>query len=411
MVSNAVTVIVPIKAGEEAHCRAVLEQINQVDGVRIDFARNNLTHFARYGMIADVESGRGRQRLLFSAIHDGSRDAFLRDMRDSTSDIDAIWSYCEGYPGKSGFVEFLKQNDNRTNLHLKGYRYETVGDIQKYIALREELTAKFDVPLAQHEAVLNSLPHQFPLIAWFRKGWRLLSTLLRNLAITISLIPEMIGLLRYGLLVFRAGLIMLRPIALDREYSDAPLDRSGPCEQFAPGDEVAPCKEVDSLPPFRAGQTLQNQVNLITVSLPEAIQQKYAILDMLGWFIKIPFVNRNQTIPTIHYGRWLMIDEGRRMLFMSEYDGSALAYIADFVNRLPNELDGLWGESYGWRRGATLDPEAFLDGILCHNTPSIYHYSAYPLTTVVSIGQARDLYHAYHENINAETAKRWLRYL
>ena len=98
-------------------------------------------------------------------------------------------------------------------------------------------------------------------------------------------------------------------------------------------------------------------------------------------------------------------------MFLSDYDGSVGAYIADFVNRLPSGLNTLWYGTIGWREGVTLDPEALIEGIVCHNNPSSFHYSAYPHTTVVGIEQAQKLYHAYHDNINESTAKNWLKYL
>jgi hypothetical protein len=88
------------------------------------------------------------------------------------------------------------------------------------------------------------------------------------------------------------------------------------------------------------------------------------------------------------------------MLFLSDYDGSVLNYVSDFVDILPSGLDTLWNGTAGWRSAVTLDAEALNEGILAHNYPALFHYCAYPHTTVVGIEQARDLYYAYHENIN-----------
>ncbi len=71
---NGIAVVVPIRAGEEDQCRAVLEGINSgEDGtIRIDFAKQNITHFARFVIINHPDAGEGRKRLVFSAIFDGS---------------------------------------------------------------------------------------------------------------------------------------------------------------------------------------------------------------------------------------------------------------------------------------------------------------------------------------------------
>ncbi|MCB9462031.1 MAG: hypothetical protein H6670_20445 [Anaerolineaceae bacterium] len=411
MVSEVITILAPIQAGQEDACRAVVSTINEPDGVTIDFARMNLTHFARFVVLQDVDSGKNRKRLLFTAVHDGDRDTYLRDLRDSTSDVDAIWGCCEGYTGASSFVQFMNGHNIKTNLFLKAYRYETVGNIQKYLALRQELSDQFDVPLSQYSEAMRQLPRQFAPISWLRRGLRAISTFIKFVLITIGVIPQIIGLLRHGLALIPATIISLTQVKLDREYSDASLDKSGPCVPFAPGDEVGPCMRVDTLPAFQQRKQVQNQVTIVTVNGPKTTRRQHAVIDSFGAFIKIPFITRNRVIPTIHFARWVMIDGGRRMLFISDYDGTASAYFADFVNRLPSGLNTLWDGSIGWRYGATLDPEAFTEGILCHNTPASFHYSAYPHTTVVGIEQARRLYYAYHDNINEKSAAKWLKYL
>src|SRR6185436_20728120 len=37
-------------------------------------------------------------------------------------------------------------------------------------------------------------------------------------------------------------------------------------------------------------------------------------------------------IPSIHFAKWLLIDEGRRLLFTSNYDGNWESYLGDFVD-------------------------------------------------------------------------------
>lgn len=411
MVSEDLTVIVPIRQGQEDACRVVLETINTPNGTQIDFSKSNLTHFARFVIIADVDSGKGRKRLLFSAIYDGDCDSYLRDLQANSSDLDSIWGYCEGYSSTSNFVQFINSHNTSTNLYLKGFRYETARNIQKYLALREQLATQFDVPISQQPNVVRQLPRQFVAFSLVKQLLRGIGTLVKYILVTLSLIPQMIALLRYGLVLIDATRVMLLQVNLDREYSDVPIDKSGPCDQFSPGDEVVPNKEVDSLIAFQERRIVQNQVTLITLFNPDIIRRQEAILNSLGTFIKVPFITRNRIIPTIHFGRWVMIDNGKRMMFLSDYDGDVGAYIADFVNLLPSGLNSLWYGTIGWRENVTLDPEALIEGILCHNNPASFHYSAYPQSTLVGIENARRLYYAYHDNINEKSAEKWLKYL
>src|SRR4051794_13476414 len=53
-------------------------------------------------------------------------------------------------------------------------------------------------------------------------------------------------------------------------------------------------------------------------------------------------------ISTIHFPRWVIIDDGARLLFTSNFDGTFEDYIQDFVRLIPDGLDRIWGNCVGY---------------------------------------------------------------
>ena len=53
-------------------------------------------------------------------------------------------------------------------------------------------------------------------------------------------------------------------------------------------------------------------------------------------------------ISTIHFVRWLLIDDGRRLMMVSDYDGSWESYIDEFAEMILSGLDAIWETSYGY---------------------------------------------------------------
>lgn len=411
--ASGIAVIVSIREGEEENCRRILEAINTntPGSIKIHFEKQNITHFARFVIIADPDKGENRKRLLFSAIFDGTPDDFFADMRDNTSDIDAIWCHCEGYPGKSAFLQFMNTHNNETGTLLRGHKYETVKEIQTYLALRDDLSKKFDVPLADYNQVISKLPEYSSTDIMLKHLMANIRVFFRNIALIFLAIPRAITLLEHIKGYREAKRLLDTPLELNRDYSDASIDRSPPCHKFTEADEVIPEKEHDATERFLNREMVQNQMTVITVNDPAKLKVAQAVQAYVNLVANLPFITRNSSIPTIHFGRWMMIDNGKRMLFLSNYDGNWQSYIGDFVDKAAQGLNAFWAGSAGWRDATTKDIELFKEGIRSHQIRASYFYSAYPGATVVNVKQAQKLYDGYHHNLDENTAKKWLKHL
>src|SRR5688572_19048353 len=116
--ARGLTVLVPIRRGEEGPLQDVLRAIgNDINGKtaaggqarpHIDFPRSRRIHFARLAILWDPSRDDGAARLLFSSNYDGTFENHVAELIDITSDMQAIWGRCDGYRGIDTFPAYVR---------------------------------------------------------------------------------------------------------------------------------------------------------------------------------------------------------------------------------------------------------------------------------------------------------------
>ncbi len=123
-------------------------------------------------------------------------------------------------------------------------------------------------------------------------------------------------------------------------------------------------------------------------------------------------------IPSIHFAKWVLIDEGRRLLFMSNYDGNWESYLGDFVDGAAAGLNAAWTctQQYPntiaifWR-GAD-DEERFKAWARANQRPTELFYTAYPTSSVATINNATWLRAGLHsKTLDRSDLEAWRRRL
>ena len=161
-----------------------------------------------------------------------------------------------------------------------------------------------------------------------------------------------------------------------------------------PGDEI-PSAQDDLSPAFREDVVTQNQLTLITVvreGQADRVRAVMAAIDSYARRLAAP--GSLIGISTIHFVRWLVIDDGRRLMMISDYDGSWESYIDEFAELILSGLDAIWETSYGYPPDGARDLPAFKWFLRSHQVPSEVFYSAYPEETVLNIVNDRALANA-----------------
>ena len=99
---------------------------------------------------------------------------------------------------------------------------------------------------------------------------------------------------------------------------------------------------------------------------------------------------------TLHFAHVVLIDEGRRVLLLTGYDGSALEYLGNFTDIAGMYINGAYGgvENYPPCRWLLGRGAASLDGFSVSRQHMQYtpvFYSAYPTETVLNLMKDLDL--------------------
>jgi Dyp-type peroxidase family len=120
-------------------------------------------------------------------------------------------------------------------------------------------------------------------------------------------------------------------------------------------------------------------------------------------------------IPSIHFARWVVIDEGRRLLFFSNFDGTWESYLGDFVDKAHTGLTRIWSNVVGFPRTRGLGGEGALDEqrfkAIARDSqiPTQVWYSAYKTLTVSNINDNSRLRHGLYVDMKEDAAREWLR--
>ena len=92
-----------------------------------------------------------------------------------------------------------------------------------------------------------------------------------------------------------------------------------------PGDEI-PSALILMSAGFREDVVTQNQLTLVTVIQPGRADDVRAVMSAIDSYAKRLAPSGSLIgISTIHFVRWLVIDDGRRLMMVSDYDGPGKA--------------------------------------------------------------------------------------
>jgi hypothetical protein len=130
----------------------------------------------------------------------------------------------------------------------------------------------------------------------------------------------------------------------------------------------------------------QNQMTVI-VPVKKNIFHRLILRSVL-WAISLKVKSATGTLSdltSIHFARWVIIDNGDNLLFESNFDGSWENYIDDFVDHASLGMNLIWANCIGFPTGGSKDIESFKHYIRENQTPAQLFYSAYKDSTVRNI--------------------------
>jgi hypothetical protein len=418
-IRQGVTVLATIKPDRVEAVRQVFCDIarDPQSNATLPFGRVRGLHFARWAILEgsiDPVQGEFVPQLMYASDFDGSRSSHFEALLDAREEgVDRVFEHCEGYPAgaqrtRASRLRFLAEHSCPFGA-LYQATTGTVSDIRDEERLRDRIeefldsrdwrgTTPSDLYQSIRQFVAADASLQWALkrrkdpgFAWHLSHW----------TYTIVSGAAFIALLPVSLPIFLGWLLAVRVCELREPIAE-------------PSNDIDRVRQLTGY----EDQAAQNQLTII--ASVKGGWFRLATLRMVLYFLYlliglgIPFEQSFFGVKTIHFGRFQLVDRGRRLLFMSDYDGSWESYLGDFVDRLPYGITAVWSNAAGFPEtrylffGGTLHEQLFKALVRDHQVPPLTWYSAYPKLTVENIKNNAAIRDGLRGELGHSELARWL---
>ena len=409
-------VLAPIDPLREAELGRLLASMNgapghaRPDNTLVPFGQFDGLHVARFLIVDDRTLADNRvyglqapvypRGLTFLGDVDGDADDFLADVSTRAgAGLRAIFSCCDGFTAETDLLEWMRAHRVSAAAEYVNWRGRTVRQVREEAALRDaverhvnrlaadgERPAPRDIHARLRDLVKGdvnagrlklSADEPTPL------GWTIanllslasLPAVILILLLTLVLVPRVVLFLVIAVAVLAVARLRML------EQTDPELCSRPPAESVA---KLAVLEDHDVTNQFSAMGTLKpGPLRLLTTRL---------VLWLIDWTARHIYKRgRLARVRSIHFARWVFLDNRRRVIFLSNYDGSVESYMDDFINKVGFGLNVVFGNGIGYPRVRWLlldgchDERKFKDYLRRHQMPTQVWYKAYPGLTAVDV--------------------------
>lgn len=432
---NAYNLIVEIEESKKKELVKELSTIqpNIEDNDILPFKSVKSIHFARFVILhKSKEKPNYPNYLVFSTNYDGDLDSHLIEIINCpNADIDKIFNCCKGYENlsKNSRLDWFKENAKLKAFFYRGtwglstkqitYEEKSRRIAEKHVdslakknlsamELRNEIIRnasekdsinafkEFKLPKFN---VLKALIILFLIMSVSFTGLLLITgSLLMAGSMLLKGLLFLIGSIIIVLLIF--VIILIVHEFFDKQYEKTYSDHER-TKKFTETEDKIVQNQLTHLVEIKPGL-----FRLLTLKL---------VLNAISLLSKYIF-NKGKLgeIPTIHYARWIIIDNGKRLLFMSNFDGSWESYLGDFVDKAATGLTGVWSNTRGFPKSRFLafkgarDEQRFKAWAREQQVHTDVWYSAYPELTVTNIANNSALQKGLTHELTDKEVEDWL---
>lgn len=417
-------VAAPIAAGQEPVLRDVLAAMNVAPGVvdpanaLVPFSCFERLHVARFLILHDdtlddlrqygVSFDNAPEWLVFLGDCDGPGDTMLADLAAAAGEgLAQIFAHCEGY--RSGdLLAWMKAHSLVPATQYVNWVGRTVQQIREEAALHAALRETMQRNAAAFEGQSPAATHQQLAESVRQNGPSLTPPARTPLPWLVSKIGNMICV-PLTLLALLPFFIVIAPFFLwglrQRETSDAVI---------APRPAAEHVQALSAL----EDHDVSNQFSAFGSVKPG----RFRLWTLLFVFWVLNFSTRQiytrgrlARVGTIHFARWVFMDDRRRLLFASNYDGSLDSYMDDFINKVAYGLNLVFSNGVGWPRtrfllfGGAKDEMTFKHYLRRHQVPTQVWYKAYPGLTAADLARNTLISQGLQSRAMTQSAaQRWL---
>jgi hypothetical protein len=395
----ALTIRAPIKAGQVGPLKGLLTEMADPAGSRaIPFERLGTTHFARLFVLDEVDGGPdGGPPIPASLVYMSDVDApvwrhLAALVRVGGTRLDDLFAHCEGWPSSPAAtwprVAWLRARRIRADIvyvNTVGRGVAQVhGERRLHQAIEEFLDGKQPQwrggdPVQIHTAVRRFVVSR-PDLRWALEPARGPGLVFRVRSALHKIAGPLLVLLLSPLLLV---LLPIWAVLLRRHER-----RDVPDQPTPPGRERL--RELADL----EDHVVQNPFTAIGFAKPGRFRffTMVAVLRAVNYGTRHIFNHGSLTrVKTIHFARWVAIDDRRRLIFASSYDGSLESYMDEFIDKVAWGLNAVFSNGVGYPRTQWLvldganDERAFKAFLRNRQLPTQIWYSAYDDLSAVNI--------------------------
>jgi hypothetical protein len=410
----AVTIAARVRPGETAALQDLLASMGDgvANGSVLDLGALTDVHFARLFLLEETTDLDGQPipaSLVYLSDFDVSREEHLAELAAAPG-LDDVFGRCEGYTAgdRIGFLHAhaIKEQARYVNTPGRG-----VDQIRRESELREALERYLDSSALQDADPLETRA-------------QLLEHVRSDQSLAWALEPEPRPSLGWGireavhLLAIPFGLFLLTPLFVVAAPFYAILlrrhERADVAENLIPDEET-----VQTLAALE-DHVVQNPFTAIGFVKPGPFRR----MTIIGVLNGIAFAARHvfnrgslAGVKTIHFARWVFLDDGRRVFFASNYDGSLESYMDDFIDQISWGLNIVFSNGYGFPKTRWLvldgsrDELAFKHYLRRHQVPTRVWHSAYPRLTAANVARNEQIRNGLQGEMGREEAAQWLQLL
>ena len=398
---GSLTIRARIRPGQAGALKRLLTSMADPAANRaIPFERLGTTHFARLFVLDEVDAapdGNAGAVIPASLVYMSDIDApvwrhLAALVRIGGARLDAVFGHCEGWPSSSAAtwprVAWLRARRIATDVVYVNTVGRSVAQVHDERRLRQAIEEFLDGrqaewpgsdPVRIHAAVRQFVAGRPDL------RWALQPARGPGLAFRVrSKLHKVGGALL--VLLFSPLLLALLPLwaVLLRRHER----RDVPDEPVPPSRERL--RELADL----EDHVVQNPFTAVGVAKPGRFRflTMLAVLRLVNYFTRHVFNRGSLTrVRSIHFARWVAIDDRRRLIFASSYDGSLESYMDEFIDKVAWGLNAVFSNGVGYPRTRWLvldganDERAFKAFLRNRQIPTHVWYSAYDDLSTLNI--------------------------
>ena len=381
----------------------------------IPFADLKLLHFASLVLTVDPDYG---AYLVFENNFDGPLDPYLEELyAHAAAGLHKIYGHCSDYSvasaaEKAALLSYLRAHVVRPNAYHIGNVGRSVERTHQEDRLRDTLEDFLDdvarqgnigSPTSIRQRAQAFLSSQ-PSLAW-AANVPLRQTAWEHFLPRLNIfIAAVIALVLFWLVIPLAivWVVMLRWT----ETHEPP-----------PADLDVKLHVKDLVEREDRTHIVQNHMCSITTVKPSVFRR--VTLRGVLWLVNLVARTSDKGelsgIPSIHFAHWSLIDKGRRMLFVSNFDGSWENYLDDFIDKASPGLTAIWSNTVGFPmtnwlvKDGARDGSRFKANARDKQTKTNVWYSAYKPLTVQTIDNNSRIREDLFTPLDDAATRDWLR--